>query len=192
MNRRLATILVILGIVFFIFGFWLYINQERGDDIISGDVVEEIAEGVFIVEGSVKGASPSAKASGDKVGRVLRNERDGYEVVVSDKKVVEEKNGFSFYNDDNADFPVYTIRVLDNNGLDLNAWLQKYHEEKWLMFYDEKEIFELGSQKGYKIKNEGSPEYFSYYFLSDNDIFIISTPQPEKFEYIVTTLKLFN
>jgi len=124
--------------------------------------------------------------------RILRDNRYGYEVEIGNRKIVSEPNGFSFYNVDFEYFPVYTIRILEKTKLSLENWLLDYHKKNFLLYYNEKKDVKIDGLSAIKIKNEGEPENYTYYFKYDDRIFAVSEPTEVEQENITNLMHLIR
>lgn len=175
----MAIIILIGG--FFYFKYFPVIERYIGmNDNTQDEVKVDLPEGVSVVE-----------RDGE---RFVRDERNGVEIKVEDKiEVVSHDDSLLFYNQNIVDVPAYTYRVVDNEQrLSIEEWLEELNREEWLMYYSEREKIWAENMMGYKIKNEGALEHFSYYFAFDDKIFIISTAESEKYEDIAKTFKIIK
>ena len=144
---------------------------------------------------------PGGSVEGDKLpegvevvsvldSKILLDNRHDYEIEVGNVLVKENNNELTFYLQNGLPTPEFVIETLPNlNNKDLEGWLSDYHERELLLFYNERELFEGNYLAGYKIKEEGDPTVYSYYFRIGEEIVIIRTPNPGKYEKVIKTLK---
>lgn len=172
MNKRFATIFVVFGIVFFILGALLYYRNYFktccAPDVI-GDVsvVEEITPGVTIVQG--------------EEGRILRNERDGYEVEVGDglEVVYVDKKTISIGEKNKSletSHEGYEIIVYDKKIDDINFWLNN-----WISESNCPECYVNIEKKGdyYRLEDIGGMgTIINYFFINGGKIFQITLFDP--------------
>jgi hypothetical protein len=86
--------------------------------------------------------------------------------------------------------PSFTVKILKNlKKLDIDSWLTEYNDNNWLMYYDEREKINYNDVEGYKVKEEGDPVIYSFYFAKNDKIYIFSAPETENIDNIVKTFK---
>ena len=167
--------LILLGYM----GYMLYANPAIApteEDSSQVDLLDEV--GVVEREGK----------------RFFVDQKDGFEIEIENLKVTDRGKFLHFSEGKISMIPSgFSIAVLENNDeLSLENWLENYNKEVTLLFFEEKEKFELGSVSGYKIKHEGDPDHYIYYINGVDKVYLVSTPYPEDYEGVVSTFKLLN
>lgn len=126
--------------------------------------------------------------------RILRDERVGYEMETPNSFRISFEDTRLFYHD-NSPVPAVILGINFFEKLpedSLEDWLRKRHEAVYLLYYDEREVFELNNTYGYKIKTEGEVDHYVYYFINSDKVLSISTPYSERFENIIKGIAFFE
>jgi len=101
-----------------------------------------------------------------------------------------------FLNDRKEDvYPLnrpVTITVISNvESMPLHSWLANEHSRSWFKYYDSRSNF-IGAEAsiiGIKMKEEGDPDHFNYYFASPQYVYRITSIN-ENYENVIRTFRL--
>ncbi len=145
--------------------------------------------------GNVSSALPDGVSVVEKNGeRYLRDERVGYEIEILNNEVLNNQNTSLFlYSSFENELPDINIFITDNpKKLNADEWIENFHEENYLLYFDsKKQIITQSGIMGYKVKEEGEIEHFSYHMILGDKVIIIDTPFDDKYEnIIVESLKI--
>ncbi len=134
----------------------------------------DLPEGMSVVEESGK--------------RILRDERAGYQLNIEDKKIVNNEGQSIFlYSNINSLIPDLNLLVMDNqDNLNAEEWIEDFHKKYGLLYFDSKEKIKTNSGiEGFKVKEEGEIEHYSYHMILGNKVLIIDTPFDKKYENLI-------
>jgi hypothetical protein len=123
--------------------------------------------------------------------KTVRNLEEGFEVSVLKNTSIESRNNsILFYESEDKFLPDYSMIIIgEANGLSLEQWLEGYHQESWLMYYDDREMVKINDMSFYKIQEEGDPVIYSYYFVSDDVVYVLNTPEDKDYSAVLGTFK---
>jgi len=110
------------------------------------------------------------------------------------RKKAETKNDSVLVFDSAEQFlPSYSLQILDNaNRASLDEWLNKYNEDNWLMYFDSKEKLVVNNIIFSKIKEEGDPVVYSYYFANGEKIYVITTPEDKDYKKVLNAFSFLK
>jgi hypothetical protein len=149
-------------------------SETTESETTTTEAVSVLPEGVSVVE-----------KNGE---RILRDERVGYEIRVNNEDIKNLDGDILLFNS-NIDKPFsdLAIFILDNQKkLNADQWILKYHEDNFLLYFDSREkIITNSGIEGYKVKEEGDPDHFSYHMVLGDKVLMIDTPYPEKYESLI-------
>lgn len=181
MQKNIIAYAVVILIILGVGGYFLYTNYY-GQQVVnngSSEVGVDLPEGVAIVE-----------RDGE---RFVRDERNGVEFIVGDKIVVTKGKEIKIYENEGDFLPGIVYSIFENpEVLNIGSWLEQYHEEYYLLFYDQREKIVVDGNLGYKILEEGDPEHYNYFFVVNDKVIFFATPWPDNYEQIIKTLNFIK
>ncbi len=116
--------------------------------------------------------------------KIIKNIARGYEISILPYLVVRtnEAGAADFYGKEGiinhcvlcpSIASIFSEDNLDN--LTLDQWMEKMNKEYGFLYWDEKEKVSIYGYSGYKIKVEGDPANYYYYFAEHQKIFYVTT-----------------
>ncbi|HBU07280.1 MAG TPA: hypothetical protein DEB09_04320 [Candidatus Magasanikbacteria bacterium] len=126
--------------------------------------------------------------------KTLKNTEGGYSLILNSGEKAETKNDSVLVFDSAEQFlPSYSLQILDNaNRASLDEWLNKYNEDNWLMYFDSKEKLVVNNIIFSKIKEEGDPVVYSYYFANGEKIYVITTPEDKDYKKVLNAFSFLK
>ncbi|MFZ2189427.1 MAG: hypothetical protein WA057_02080 [Candidatus Magasanikiibacteriota bacterium] len=126
--------------------------------------------------------------------KTVKNLAEGYELNLDINESVQMKgNSVLVFGSVEQFLPSYSVQVLDNvNQSSLDEWLNKYNEDSWLMYFDGKEKLVVNNIIFYKIKEEGDPVVYSYYFANGEKIYVITTPEDRDYKKVLSAFSFLK
>lgn len=175
----------------------VFFNMNRKSIILIILILLLIAGGVFWWrQGQLKDQIPGGITliKGDK-DKIIKNEKEGYEIKIPKELIIRgtETQFISLFKKEAipekcilcpSEIDISTTEAPPN--LSIEEWLEKEHKEAGFLYWDQREKITLPDKMtGYKIKEEGDPDHYNYYFAKENKIYIITALTESSFNEII-------
>ncbi len=139
-----------------------------------GDIENDLPEGVHVIIEQGK--------------RVLRDERAGYQLNIENKKIINNENQSIFlYTSTDSSIPDVNLLIMDNpSNLNAEQWIENFHHNYGLLYFNSREKIKTESGiEGFKVKEEGEIEHYSYHMILGEKVLVVDTPFHEKYENLI-------
>ncbi len=177
MSKKTIVFIIIIALILIGGGVYLWHYSQQPKDVIPEGVKIEIQDGT----------------------KLIKNELADYEVEVPKDLIVQGENSSHIKvftkesSPDNCPLcppHIQFSQIKNSSKLSLEDWLQKQNEEVGFLFWDEREKININNIEGYKIKEEGDPEQYNYYFAKNDKIYVITTLLDTPYLEVIKSFKL--